>query len=98
MAEWLAIHSNAAPEPPDDELPMGVSRHDLETLRLPALVVAGSADLLAPPFLMERLSRYIPGAEFAVIDDSGHASPFERPEAWNARVAMFLESQERSAR
>ena len=98
VATWLAIYSNAAPEPPDDELPMGVSRHDLEALRMPALVIAGSADLLAPPFLMEQLSRYIPGAEFTVIHDSGHAAHFEQPETWNARVATFLQSQERPAR
>jgi 2-succinyl-6-hydroxy-2,4-cyclohexadiene-1-carboxylate synthase len=62
----------------------------LESLRVPTLVLAGDADLLAPPALMRLLAARIPGSEFATVPEAGHSAHWERPEQWNETVLAFL--------
>lgn len=91
VRRWLDIHDSAAPEVPDDALPHNVSYADVADLQLPALVLAGDADLLSPPLLMRQLHEHLPDSEFVLIPNSGHASAFECPDAWNHAVLTFLE-------
>ena len=62
----------------------------LETLRVPTLVLAADADLLAPPALMKLMAARIPGCEVATVADAGHSAHWERPEEWNRIVLDFL--------
>jgi pimeloyl-ACP methyl ester carboxylesterase len=62
----------------------------LETLRVPTLVLAADADLLAPPALMRMMAARIPGCEFATVGDAGHSAHWERPAEWNQLVLGFL--------
>ena len=62
----------------------------LETLRVPTLVLAADADLLAPPALMKLMAARIPGCEVATVADAGHSAHWERPEEWNRIVLSFL--------
>ena len=61
-----------------------------QTLRLPALVIAGSEDGSTPPDLVRDLAGLIPGADFALIRRAGHLPPIERPKDWAAVVDAFL--------
>ncbi len=62
----------------------------LPRIGIPSLVLVGANDR---PFLAatKYMARKIPGAIHIVIDDAGHASNLEQPEAFNAAVRTFLE-------
>ncbi|WP_296560817.1 alpha/beta fold hydrolase [Pigmentiphaga sp.] len=62
----------------------------LESITAPTLVVAGGADLIAPPGLMRVWASHVKGSEFKVIGDAGHAVSWEQPHAFNAAVLDFL--------
>jgi 3-oxoadipate enol-lactonase len=62
----------------------------LSSLRLPALVVVGEEDTVAPPEHARQMQRAIPGAELATIPGSGHLPMIEQPERFNAAVRTFL--------
>jgi 3-oxoadipate enol-lactonase len=62
-------------------------RCELGALRCPSLVVAGDRDRTVPRAARELLRRAIPGAQFALIRDSGHATPIDQTEEFN-KVAM----------
>jgi pimeloyl-ACP methyl ester carboxylesterase len=62
----------------------------LEAMRVPALLVAGDEDVLAPPPVMQVLADHIPGCEFQVIEGAGHCAYWEQPDVWNGLVLDFL--------
>ena len=62
----------------------------LETIGVPTLMLAGGADLLAPPPRMRAMVRRIPNCEYALLPDAGHSAYWEQPEAWNRRVLDFI--------
>jgi len=62
----------------------------LERIKLPVLVIAGDADLYAPPALMRRLADRIKGAQFLVFTDAGHSVWWEVPEKFNSAVLEFI--------
>ena len=58
----------------------------LESLRMPALVVAGLDDTLIPPGESQALAKGIRGAQLRLIPKAGHLVAFEQPEAFNAAI------------
>ncbi|MDR6288791.1 pimeloyl-ACP methyl ester carboxylesterase [Inquilinus ginsengisoli] len=66
------------------------SRPDLMRIDCPTLVACGRQDALTPLPLSEEMAGLIPGAELVVVEDSGHLSPMERPDAVNAALASWL--------
>jgi pimeloyl-ACP methyl ester carboxylesterase len=62
----------------------------LETLTVPTLLVAGAADLLAPPALMRLMAERIPSCVFATVAEAGHSAHWERAAEWNRIVLAFL--------
>jgi pimeloyl-ACP methyl ester carboxylesterase len=52
---------------------------DLQSLRIPTLLISGDRDRLVPVENSLRLSRIIPRARLVVLPGAGHAFPFERP-------------------
>jgi pimeloyl-ACP methyl ester carboxylesterase len=62
----------------------------LATITCPVLVMAGGADLYAPPALMKLWANHLPRHEWAVLGEAGHAINWEQPEAFNERVIAFL--------
>ena len=60
----------------------------VEKLRVPTLVVAGGADLLAPH--AAEVARRIPAAKCEVVAGSGHAVSIEAPDALNTALANHL--------
>lgn len=66
------------------------SRPDLPRIGCPAVVVCGRQDELTPLPVSQEMAGLIPGADLVVIEDSGHLSTMERPEAVNAALAAWL--------
>jgi 3-oxoadipate enol-lactonase len=62
----------------------------LPAVRCPSLVVAGEHDVLLPPALGREVAELIPGAHFEIMPDAAHFAPYQRPDAFAARVADFL--------
>lgn len=50
---------------------------DVKNLKVPTLVIGGTADLLTPPKYAEYLAKEIDGAELAMLEGAGHMLPFE---------------------
>jgi pimeloyl-ACP methyl ester carboxylesterase len=69
----------------------GSSSELLANLGVPILFLVGSEDAVTPPPFIEKAHSLIPGSEFDVIEEAGHSAYFERAEAFNERVARFLE-------
>jgi pimeloyl-ACP methyl ester carboxylesterase len=62
----------------------------LPAVRCPSLVVAGEHDVLLPPALGREVADLIPGAHFEIMPAAAHFVPYQRPDAFAARVADFL--------
>lgn len=60
------------------------------SIHCPTLVIVGEEDVPTPPAIAREMTRAIGGAELAVIPQSGHLTNLERPEAFNAELARFL--------
>lgn len=65
-------------------------RSDLGDIKVPTLVVVGSADRLTTVEMAQGIASDIPGAELAVIEDAGHLVNIEKPEEFNRVVLGFL--------
>ena len=63
----------------------------LDRIRVPALVLAGDDDVIAPASGAKQMSAAIPGAEFVLVRGAAHLTPLERPLEVNAAVEGFLE-------
>jgi pimeloyl-ACP methyl ester carboxylesterase len=62
----------------------------LAEIRVPALVVAGDDDQIAPADGMKAMAGRIAGARFEMIRNAGHLTPLEQPHAFNAVLRTFL--------
>jgi pimeloyl-ACP methyl ester carboxylesterase len=91
---WLAV-SHAAGEPPAtarQRMHRDISLPDLHNLRVPTLLLAGGADLLAPPELMRRIAEHLPDQQLVTFGEAGHCLHWEEPAEWNRVVLDFLAS------
>ena len=66
-------------------------RAQLSAIAVPALLVAGSEDRVAPANVMQRMAQKIPGAEFVLLEGCGHLGPMDQPEPFNEALRGFLE-------
>lgn len=66
-------------------------RAELPQIRVPALLLAGSEDKVAPAPVMERMAKKIPGAEYHCVAGCGHLGPMDHPDAFNAVLLDFLQ-------
>jgi 3-oxoadipate enol-lactonase len=69
-------------------------RSRLGEIRCPTLVVAGQDDATVPMAAKVELQRAIPRARLAVIPRSGHATPLDAPQAFNALLLGFLDEMD----
>lgn len=71
-----------------------MGRHDawerLGSLRVPTLVVGGTADLFLPVTTLEALAAAIPGAELCLLPGGTHYLPVEQPAEMASAVDDFL--------
>jgi 3-oxoadipate enol-lactonase len=66
-------------------------RDQLEKIAVPALLVAGSDDKIAPPSVMQSMARRMPHAEFVLLEGCGHLGPMDQPQAFNGALEDFLQ-------
>ncbi len=66
------------------------SRRDLINIACPTLVLCGREDALTPLRLHEEMASLIPGSHLRVIEECGHLSTLERPEAVAAALREWL--------
>jgi pimeloyl-ACP methyl ester carboxylesterase len=66
------------------------SRPHLGRIACPTVIVCGRQDALTPLELAEELADSIAGARLAVIEQCGHLSTLERPDAVNEALAEWL--------
>jgi pimeloyl-ACP methyl ester carboxylesterase len=59
------------------------------------LVIVGDTDRLTPRQQSEEIIRYVPGAEFVVIPDSGHMVTLEKHDEVNVHLLDLLDRVER---
>ena len=64
----------------------------LPNIAVPTLLLWGDGDQRSPMNIAIRLRDAIPNAELAVLAHAGHVSNREQPEAFNAQVRRFCES------
>jgi pimeloyl-ACP methyl ester carboxylesterase len=62
----------------------------MEGIKIPTLVIAGDADLYAPPALMRVIAEHIKGAQFIAIPEAGHSVWWEAPDNFNQVVLTFI--------
>ena len=68
----------------------------IEGIRVPTLVIAGDADLYAPPALMRRIADRIKGAQLIAVPEVGHSVWWEAPDKFNRAVLAFMAKRRRS--
>jgi pimeloyl-ACP methyl ester carboxylesterase len=61
----------------------------LPDIRMPTLVIVGTADLLTPPAQARQIARLIPGARLEIFTGGGHMLMLERTEALNKMIIDF---------
>ena len=64
----------------------------LSDIRCPTLLVCGRQDTWSPLSRHEEMARSIEGSRLAVIEEAGHMSPMERPEAVASTIHDWLET------
>lgn len=66
------------------------SRPACATVNVPAMVLCGRQDALTPLPMSEEMASLIPGATLEIVEDCGHMSTMEQPEAVNAAMERWL--------
>jgi 2-succinyl-6-hydroxy-2,4-cyclohexadiene-1-carboxylate synthase len=84
LARSLRLHGTGAQQP---------VWHRLETLRPPALLIAGAADAKFSALARRMAAAIGPSAQVALIPAAGHAAHLERPDEVAALVRDFLREQ-----
>lgn len=67
------------------------SRDLLPAIVAPTLVICGREDAATPLDHSEEIAALIPGGRLAVIEECGHLSPLERPQAVTVLLRLWLE-------
>ena len=67
-------------------------RERLSNIRVPVLALVGEYDGLTPPSYHEFLASEISGGQVRVLDDAAHLAMLDRPAAFNAAIAEFLDT------
>lgn len=67
------------------------SRRSLGAIAAPTLIICGREDALTPLEKSAEMQAAIPGARLAVIEDCGHLSTMERPQAVTALMRLWRE-------
>jgi pimeloyl-ACP methyl ester carboxylesterase len=82
----------------DPRLFLGMLKHasehtafdHLPSVKVPTLIVAGTADTFTPYWLSEEMHDRIPGAEMLTVPGGTHVAPIEHPELVTLRLEKFL--------
>ena len=84
-AEHYAAQINALLNRPD-------AAPVLAGIACPTLVLTGREDLWSPPEQHERMAAQIKGARLCIVEQCGHMSTLEQPDAVNAAFQLWLDA------
>jgi pimeloyl-ACP methyl ester carboxylesterase len=91
VARWSELHQmNRAEESVRQPTAYSLTWSAIETIRTPALLITGDADLYMPPARLREFARHVPGAEAVVVSESGHSAYWEQPVAFNRSLLEFF--------
>jgi pimeloyl-ACP methyl ester carboxylesterase len=63
---------------------------DLESIKVPTLLITGDEDGVAPPSNVQELSKRVAGSRVHVLNKCGHWTTFERPQECTDLLSEFL--------
>jgi pimeloyl-ACP methyl ester carboxylesterase len=90
---WMDLENMSRPAgPPAPSQPMKnrLTFALLETLKAPTLLIAGGADLYAPPPVLQLFAARIKNSESIIVPEAGHSAYWEQPQIFNRAVLDFL--------
>jgi pimeloyl-ACP methyl ester carboxylesterase len=90
LAAWIELEHTNRPVVVDHPVGVELTWADIESRTFPTLLIAGDADLYAPPSMYRYLHSRVPNSELYVISESGHSVYWEQPSTFNAIVLDFL--------
>jgi pimeloyl-ACP methyl ester carboxylesterase len=91
LARWLDIHHHSRqPGSPEQGQRNAVTHARLATIAVPTLLLAGDQDLTTPTWVIRQQALHIPGVQFFIIPEVGHAISWEQPEVFNRHVLDFI--------
>ncbi|MDH8426037.1 alpha/beta fold hydrolase, partial [Klebsiella pneumoniae] len=67
------------------------SRPTLATIKCPTLVLTSDTDNMMPPDASSEIANGIPGAKLVTIQDCGHLTQLEKPQAVTDALLDWLE-------
>ena len=59
-------------------------------INVPTLLIRGALSDILSPEVAKRMLEVIPGAEFALVEDSGHSVPLDAPDGFLTAARSFL--------
>jgi pimeloyl-ACP methyl ester carboxylesterase len=62
----------------------------LRNCKVPALVLCGAQDMLSPVKRHQTMAELLPDSELVILEDAGHLTPLEQPEAVTAALRSWL--------
>ena len=83
---WAERSRHATPQATRNRLNFAA----LESIRAPALLLTGDADLYMPPSLLREVAKHLKDCTTVVVPESGHSAYWEQPEIFNRAVLDFL--------
>lgn len=98
MALWESLQRRSRSSPARAAAPTAggpprqanITAAQLRAVAIPTLLIAGGADLIAPPPLMRALGTLMPSSTLVEIADTGHSAYWEQPKIFNRLVLDFL--------
>jgi pimeloyl-ACP methyl ester carboxylesterase len=89
--QWSELNRKSVPQKgPRQKVANIVTPEKLATLKVPTLLMSGPADHSTPPSISRMLARQIPNCEVVIIEEAGHSSYWENPNAFNRAVLDFI--------
>jgi len=94
--KWLEVEEHSMQKDAKSQSLRSLNTLDkISTIKVPTLLIAGGADLLAPPSLMRMWGERIKGHQWVLIPEAGHALTWEEPELFTKAMLEFLNQQTR---
>ncbi len=91
LAAWIELEHANRPVSVTHADGVEVKWVDIESRTFPTLLIAGDADLFAPPSMYRYLHTRVPNSELYIVPEAGHSVYWEQPETFNRLVLEFLD-------
>jgi pimeloyl-ACP methyl ester carboxylesterase len=91
VAKWIELnHKSELGRGARQKLYNVVTPEKLEMLKVPTLLMTGSADMFTPPEIIRMIARHVPNNEVVIAAECGHSIYWERPDFFNRTVLDFI--------